>query len=118
MVTVLCMTLRARDVGLKNKMRYQRNKKFKDLMYDLGVNIKSSKEQQKTLEKLLTTLMSREEKVIRYRYCIGESKSYTLREIGKLFHVTGEIIRMLEARALRKLGHPRRRKLLECSIKM
>ena len=54
----------------------------------------------------LETLKPREERVLRKRFGIGLDTDYTLEKIGKEFHCTKDNIRMIEARALRKLKHP------------
>ncbi len=69
--------------------------------------------QTKKIKKILKTLSHREEDVICMRFGIGYSRDYTLEEIGKRLSVTRERIRQVEAKALRKLNHPSRRKLLE-----
>lgn len=56
----------------------------------------------------LSTLGGIEEKIIRMRFGIGEDRRYTLREIGKVFHLSRERIRQLEVRATKKLRHPAR----------
>jgi RNA polymerase primary sigma factor len=58
--------------------------------------------------KALGTLTPREEKVLRMRFGIGEKSDHTLEEVGRVFAVTRERIRQIEAQALRKLGHPSR----------
>ncbi len=63
--------------------------------------------------KVMTSLTPREEKVLRKRFGVGEKADHTLEEVGREFSVTRERIRQIEAKALRKLRHPRRRKLLE-----
>jgi len=63
--------------------------------------------------KVMTTLTPREEKVLRKRFGVGERADHTLEEVGREFNVTRERIRQIEAKALRKLRHPRRRKILE-----
>jgi RNA polymerase primary sigma factor len=65
------------------------------------------------IDKVLSTLTPREEKVIRMRLGIGEKTDYTLEEVGEVFGLTRERIRQIEAKALRKLKHPSRRKRLE-----
>ena len=60
----------------------------------------------------LGTLTEREEKVLRMRFGIDEIKDHTLEEVGQDFDVTRERIRQIEAKALRKLRHPSRSKLL------
>jgi RNA polymerase primary sigma factor len=61
---------------------------------------------------VLSTLTPREEKVLRMRFGIGEKCDHTLEEVGQDFKVTRERIRQIEAKALRKLRHPSRRKKL------
>jgi RNA polymerase primary sigma factor len=63
--------------------------------------------------KVLSTLTPREEKVLRMRFGIGEKSDHTLEEVGQDFFVTRERIRQIEAKALRKLRHPSRAKLLK-----
>ncbi len=63
--------------------------------------------------KVMTSLTPREEKVLRKRFGVGEKADHTLEEVGREFSVTRERIRQIEAKALRKLRHPRRRKVLE-----
>ena len=63
--------------------------------------------------KVLATLTPREEKVLRMRFGIGEKSDHTLEEVGRDFDVTRERIRQIEAKALRKLGHPSRSKGLK-----
>ncbi|MBF0276455.1 MAG: RNA polymerase sigma factor RpoD [SAR324 cluster bacterium] len=60
----------------------------------------------------LSTLTPREEKVLRMRFGIDEKKDHTLEEVGQDFDVTRERIRQIEAKALRKLRHPTRSRLL------
>ena len=57
------------------------------------------------LEKALTSLTNREQKVIRLRYGLDDARERTLEEVGKEFNVTRERIRQIEAKALRKLAH-------------
>ena len=65
------------------------------------------------IDKVLSTLTPREEKIIRMRLGIGEETEYTLEEVGDVFGLTRERIRQIEAKALRKLKHHSRRKRLE-----
>ncbi len=64
-------------------------------------------------KKVLTTLTPREEKVLRMRFGIDEKADHTLEEVGQNFDVTRERIRQIEVKALKKLRHPTRSKLLE-----
>jgi len=66
--------------------------------------------------KVLGTLASREEKVLRKRFGIGLDSEHTLEEVGQDFSVTRERIRQIEAKALRKLRHPSRSKKLKSFI--
>ena len=66
------------------------------------------------LDRTLSTLTPKEEKVIRMRFGIGEKCDHTLEEVGQAFEVTRERIRQIEAKALRKLRHPTRSKRLRC----
>lgn len=63
--------------------------------------------------KVLSTLTSREEKVLRMRFGIGEESHHTLEEVGQDFNVTRERIRQIEAKALKKLRHPTRSQKLK-----
>ncbi|MCT4643178.1 MAG: RNA polymerase sigma factor RpoD [Bacteriovoracaceae bacterium] len=65
---------------------------------------------------VLSTLTPREEKVLRMRFGIGEKSDHTLEEVGQDFFVTRERIRQIEAKALRKLRHPSRSKLLKSYV--
>lgn len=65
------------------------------------------------LEEVLSTLSPREEQVLRLRFGLMDGKQHTLEEVGQEFDVTRERIRQIEAKALRKLRHPSRRKKLE-----
>ena len=67
---------------------------------------------QKTLDQLLDTLTEREAQVLRLRFGLTDGKSRTLEEVGDEFGVTRERIRQIENKALRKLKHPSRAKLL------
>ena len=64
------------------------------------------------LMKVLGTLTEREQKVIKLRFGLEDGIPRTLEEVGKQFDVTRERIRQIEAKALKKLGHTSRRKLL------
>ncbi|MEY8427676.1 RNA polymerase sigma factor RpoD [Lachnospiraceae bacterium 46-15] len=65
------------------------------------------------LEEVMETLTEREQKVIRLRYGLGDGRPRTLEEVGKEFNVTRERIRQIEAKALRKLRHPSRSRVLK-----
>jgi RNA polymerase primary sigma factor len=65
------------------------------------------------IEKLLKTLTYREREIIRLRYGLTDGYTYTLEEVGRIFKVTRERVRQIEAKAVRKLQHPVRSKHLE-----
>jgi RNA polymerase primary sigma factor len=65
------------------------------------------------LDEVLATLSDREAKVLKLRFGLEGNKQMTLEEVGKVFGVTRERIRQIEAKALRKLKHPSRRKKLQ-----
>jgi RNA polymerase primary sigma factor len=66
--------------------------------------------------RVLATLTPREEKVLRMRFGIGEKSDHTLEEVGQDFFVTRERIRQIEAKALRKLRHSSRARLLKSFV--
>ncbi len=65
-----------------------------------------------TMSRVLGTLTPREERVLRMRFGIGTKSDHTLGEVGRQFSVTRERIRQIEARALRKMKHPARARVL------
>ena len=65
------------------------------------------------IEGVLKTLTYREREIIKLRYGIGDGYTYTLEEVGKIFKVTRERVRQVEAKAIRKLQHPVRARKLE-----
>ncbi|MFN4293495.1 MAG: sigma-70 family RNA polymerase sigma factor [Thermoflexales bacterium] len=60
------------------------------------------------IEEVLSTLTPREQRILRLRFGLVNGKCYTLEEVGQKFGLTRERIRQIEARALRRLRHPRR----------
>jgi len=65
------------------------------------------------MQRVLSTLTRREEKVIRLRFGLGDGTPRTLEEVGTIFKVTRERVRQIEAKALRKLRHPSRSRKLK-----
>ncbi|MBK6939929.1 MAG: RNA polymerase sigma factor RpoD [Planctomycetes bacterium] len=65
------------------------------------------------INSVLQTLSFREREIIKLRYGIGDGYTYTLEEVGRIFKVTRERVRQIEAKAVRKLQHPVRSRLLE-----
>ncbi|MEY3162937.1 MAG: polymerase sigma factor SigA [Planctomycetota bacterium] len=64
------------------------------------------------IESVLDTLTFREREIIKLRYGIGDGYTYTLEEVGRIFRVTRERVRQIEAKAVRKLQHPVRARRL------
>lgn len=62
---------------------------------------------------VIATLTYREREILKLRYGIGDGYTYTLEEVGKIFKVTRERVRQVEAKAVRKLQHPVRFRKLE-----
>jgi RNA polymerase primary sigma factor len=89
---------------------------FGDFIEDDGVEspvMAASREMLKDrIGNVLDTLTFREREIIKLRYGIGDGYTYTLEEVGRIFRVTRERVRQIEAKAVRKLQHPvRARKL-------
>ena len=68
------------------------------------------------IQRILGTLTTKEEKVIRMRFGIGAERDHTLEEVGRHLSITRERVRQIEAKALRKLKHPSRLKALKMLI--
>jgi RNA polymerase primary sigma factor len=69
-------------------------------------------ELRETTTRVLASLTAREERILRMRFGIGMNEDHTLEEVGQQFWVTRERIRQIEAKALRKLKHPSRSRIL------
>jgi RNA polymerase primary sigma factor len=69
------------------------------------------------IEVLLKTLTWREREIVRLRYGLQDGYTYTLEEVGRIFKVTRERVRQIEAKAVRKLQHPNRSQHLEGFLK-
>ena len=65
------------------------------------------------VEEVLSTLSERESKIIRLRFGLDSGYPRTLEEVGKMFDVTRERVRQIEAKAIRKLRHPSRARMLK-----
>ena len=65
------------------------------------------------IDHVLKTLTYREREIIKLRYGLGDGYTYTLEEVGRIFKVTRERVRQIEAKAVRKLQHPVRSRQLE-----
>jgi RNA polymerase primary sigma factor len=65
-----------------------------------------------TTTRMLASLTPREERIVRMRFGLGMNSDHTLEEVGQQFSVTRERIQQIEAKALRKLKHPSRSRIL------
>ncbi len=90
---------------------------FGDFIEDAGVDSPVSAATNEMLkdkiEAVLRTLTYREREIIKLRYGLGDGYTYTLEEVGRIFKVTRERVRQIEAKAVRKLQHPVRSRPLE-----
>ena len=78
----------------------------------LPIDAAIQSELRETTTRVLASLNAREERILRMRFGIGMNKDHTLEEVGQQFWVTRERIRQIEAKALRKLKHPSRSRIL------
>ncbi|MFH1746973.1 MAG: RNA polymerase sigma factor RpoD [Planctomycetota bacterium] len=86
---------------------------IEDEKADSPVSTASGEMLRDRIEAVLKTLTYREREIIKLRYGIGDGYTYTLEEVGKIFKVTRERVRQVEAKAIRKLQHPVRARKLE-----
>ena len=90
---------------------------FGDFIEDDNIDSPVSSATQEMLKEridmVLKTLSYREREIIKLRYGIGDGYTYTLEEVGRIFKVTRERVRQVEAKAIRKMQHPIRARKLE-----
>jgi len=86
---------------------------IEDDQADSPVSSASQEMLRERIEDVLNTISYREREIIRLRYGIGDGYTYTLEEVGRIFKVTRERVRQVEAKAIRKMQHPVRAKKLE-----
>jgi len=90
---------------------------FGDFIEDEGIDSPVATAAQGMLKErinvVLKTLSYREREIIKLRYGIGDGYTYTLEEVGRIFKVTRERVRQVEAKAIRKMQHPVRARRLE-----
>jgi RNA polymerase primary sigma factor len=86
---------------------------IEDQSVESPVNAATHEMLKEKLDQVLQTLSFREREIIKLRYGIGTGYTYTLEEVGRIFKVTRERVRQIEAKAVRKLQHPIRSRKLE-----
>jgi RNA polymerase primary sigma factor len=90
---------------------------FGDFIEDRGndspVSNAASEMLKDKIDLVLKTLTYREREIIKLRYGLGDGYTYTLEEVGRIFKVTRERVRQIEAKAVRKLQHPVRSRQLQ-----
>jgi RNA polymerase primary sigma factor len=86
---------------------------IEDNSVDSPVQAASTEMLKDKIDQILKTLTYREREIIKLRYGLGDGYSYTLEEVGRIFKVTRERVRQIEAKAVRKLQHPVRSRQLE-----
>ena len=89
---------------------------IEDERQDSPSNMAASDMLKARIEGVLKTLTYREREIIKLRYGIGDGYTYTLEEVGRIFKVTRERVRQVEAKAIRKLQHPVRSRKLACFL--
>jgi RNA polymerase primary sigma factor len=90
---------------------YIEDYRYSDPLQKLNTEALKSK-----IETVLKDLTFREREVLKLRYGLADGYIYTLEEVGKIFSVTREGVRQLEARAVKKLRHPIRSCQLSCFL--
>jgi len=86
---------------------------IEDITAESPVRAASQEMLKERIDEVLQTLTYREREIIKLRYGIGDGYTYTLEEVGRIFKVTRERVRQIEAKAVRKLQHPVRARKLE-----
>ena len=86
---------------------------LEDRSTDSPVSNAASEMLKDKIDTVLKTLTYREREIIKLRYGLGDGYTYTLEEVGRIFKVTRERVRQIEAKAVRKLQHPVRRRQLQ-----
>jgi RNA polymerase primary sigma factor len=103
-------------ISLETPIGKEENSHLGDLIKDCGVVspaeaiIKTNRK--KYIDSILKTLTPREEQVVKMRFGLADGREHTLEEVGQRFFITRERARQIQAKALRKLRHPSRRRRL------
>ncbi len=111
------MKISKHPISLDRPIGESEDSYFGDFIEDESVDspVKSATQEmlKDRIDTVLKTLTYREREIIKLRYGIGDGYTYTLEEVGRIFKVTRERVRQVEAKAIRKLQHPVRSRKLE-----
>ncbi len=111
------MKISRHPISLDRPVGESEDSYFGDFIEDEGaenpVESAGSEMLKERIEEVLKTLTYREREIIKLRYGIGDGYTYTLEEVGRIFKVTRERVRQVEAKAVHKLQHPVRARKLE-----
>ena len=109
-----------KPISLETPIGEEEDSRLEDFIEDKGAispqDVAISANMAKQIQRVLSTLNQREEKILRMRFGIGEKQDYTLEEVGQYFELTRERIRQIEEKALRKLKHSSRADKLKSFI--
>lgn len=116
------ITLMKQSVSFDKPIGHDDDSKFLDLIKDKNTMLPSKRLTHRFLREKLnevfSTLPEKEAEILKMRYGVGsDDYAYTLEEVGKIFNITRERVRQIEAKALKKLQHPIRKKQLEGFLK-
>ena len=111
------MKISRHPISLDRPVGESEDSYFGDFIEDNGsdspVNAATQEMLKDKIDTVLKTLTYREREIIKLRYGLGDGYTYTLEEVGRIFKVTRERVRQIEAKAVRKLQHPVRSKQLK-----
>ncbi len=111
------MKISKHPISLDRPVGESEDSYFGDFIEDEGaespVNAATHEMLKDKIDHVLKTLTYREREIIKLRYGLGDGYTYTLEEVGRIFKVTRERVRQIEAKAVRKLQHPVRSRQLE-----
>jgi len=109
-----------KPISLETPIGEEEDSRLEDFIEDKGAispqDVAIGSNMAKQIQRVLSTLNQREEKILRMRFGIGEKHDYTLEEVGQDFELTRERIRQIEDKALRKLKHSSRADKLKSFI--
>ncbi len=111
------MKISRHPISLDRPVGESEDSYFGDLIEDEAaespINAATQEMLKEKIDQVLKTLTYREREIIKLRYGLGDGYTYTLEEVGRIFKVTRERVRQIEAKAVRKLQHPVRSRQLE-----